>query len=382
MKELIELLNTLSPFISVPVLIGYGAVLFVLAKRITTLKDERIAAAKEAAQYKDQRIADLEREIVDFHKKEPDPNRLLAEVNLVKMSMQERVEAAKQRLQEALDRLDAKESEIAEVRSAQDALLEELSRARQRSEALARQLHTQRLDSERGELLRIQEAIMHEILSPVMAIVGHAEFVLKSGDSIPIEKRTTKLRSIISEGLLLRQLATSWRFRSRQDIQLSPTRTLLGKDIVYPTLDAFRDLAQSRGVKLQVTDFRIIPPVQLDSDAFRQAVFNLVDNAIKYSHAHATVDIQGRVSDRGIEIDITNEGLTIPSQEVDHIFEVGFRSADAQRHQPVGTGWGLPVAKRLLEAQGCELSLIQATPKTIFTVTIPKRLLESEVRDI
>jgi K+-sensing histidine kinase KdpD len=376
MNDLVDLLKTLNPLISVPVLIGYGAVLFLIIKRLTTLKDERIAAAKEASQYKDERIADLKAEIEVLRKKEPDPNRLLAEVNLVKMSTQEKVEAAKQRLQEALEKLEAKESEVTEVRAAQDALLEELNRARERSEALARQLHTQRLDSERSELLRIQEAIMHEILSPVMAIVGHAEFVLKLGDRIPEEKRVAKLKSIISEGMLLEQLATSWRFRSRQDIHLSPTRTLLGKDIVFPALDAFRDLAQARRVRIEVTDFPTIPPVRLDADAFRQAIFNLVDNAIRYSHIDTAVKIHGRLTDGEIQIDIESQGISIPPQEVEHIFQVGYRSQDAQRHQPTGIGLGLPVAMKLIKAQGCVLSLLQTDPTTIFRISIPEQLLE------
>jgi len=377
MKELQDLLTTLSPFISVPVLIGYGAVLFFMIKRMATLKDERIAAAMEASKYKDDRIADLKAEINVLREKEPDPNRLLAEVNLVRMSTQEKVEAAKQRLQEALEKLEAKESEINEVRTAQDALLEELNRARERSEALARQLHTQRLDSERNELLMIQESIMHEILSPVMAIMGHAEFVLKVGGRVPEEKRNAKLRSIISEGMLLRQLAISWRYRSRQDIQLLPTRTLLGRDIVYPTLDTFRDIAQARGVKLKAAaDFGMIPPVRLDTDAFRQAIFNLVDNAIKYSHERTTVEILCRLVDGAIQIDVENQGLGIAPQEIEHIFQVGYRSQDASRHQPLGTGIGLPVALRLLKAQGCVLTLIQTTPTTVFRITIPEGMVE------
>lgn len=376
MKDLVDLLTKLSPFISVPVLIGYGAVLFIIIKRLTTLKDERIAAAREASQYKDERIAGLKAEIDVLRKKEPDPHRLLAEVNLVKMSTQEKVEAAKQRLREALQKLESKESEVTEVRAAQDALLEELNRARERSEALASQLHTQRLDSERGELLRIQEAIMHEILSPVMAIVGHAEFVLKLGARIPEEKRAAKLKSIISEGMLLRQMATSWRFRSRQDIQLSPTRTLLGRDIVFPAVDAFRDLAQARKVTLQVKDFLAIPAVRLDADAFRQAVFNLVDNAIKYAHVDTAVKISGRLYNGEIQVDIENQGLSIPPQEVEQIFSVGYRSQDALRQQPTGTGLGLPVAMKLIEVQGCVLSLLQTDPTTVFRIAIPEKLFE------
>jgi len=374
-KALVDLLSKLGPYVSVPLLLAYGGILFIVIKVIGTLKDERIAAAKELVEAKNQRIAQMERENEALRQREVDPNKLLAEVNLIRMSTEEKVEAAKRRLNEALEKLQARESEVAEVRSAHNALLAELNRARERAEALTSELHSSRLNSERGELLRIQEAIMHEILSPVHAIVGHAELLLRHNDQLSPEKRENKLREIISEGLLLSQVSTSWRFRSRQDISLSPVRARIHHDILIPAADMLRIRANQQEIRLIVEDSRDLPYAQLDVDAFRQALLNVLDNAIKYSFRGRDVHIAANATSEGVAIDIQNWGLSISADSTERIFEVGFRGQDGTRHYPEGVGLGLYVAKKLLNAQGCDLVLAQREPSVVFRISIPKRLL-------
>lgn len=375
-KNLIDLLGNIAPYVSVPLLLGYGAILFVIMKRMWVLKDERIKSAQEVAKVKDERIAQLELENQSLREREVDPNKLLAEVNLVKMSTQEKVEIAKRRLDEALRKLESKESEIAEVRAAQDALLSELNRARERSESLSRELHSQRLDSQRSELLRIQEAIMHEILSPAMAIIGHAELLLKHKERISETEYKRKLQDIISECMLLKQLSTSWRYRSRQDISLYPRETHLKSDVITPTVSMFRELASRHKTALNINRFDDVPPLSLDVDAFQQALFNLIDNAIKHSYPDYPVNLNIHTSNENIEIDISNKGLNIPAEDSEKIFELGFRGADSIRYSPAGTGFGLWVARRLLSGQGCDLQLLRREPETVFRIKIPKRLIE------
>jgi signal transduction histidine kinase len=373
-KAILDLLSKMAPYISVPLLVAYGVILFVIIKLIGKAKDERIAAARELSDSKEQRILQLQKENEALRQRDVDPNKLLAEVSLIRLSTEERVENAKRRLDEALERLQAKESEVADVRTAHNALVDELNRARERAEALSGELHSYRLNSERSELLRIQEAIMHEILSPVMGIVGHAELLLRHRNDLSPEQHEQKLKDIISEGMLLRQLAASWRFRSRQDISLAPSKTLIRRDILLPTVETLTLRARQHDVDIRINASPELPAVLLDADAFRQAMLNILDNAIKYSHRGNHVDFLALTTEEGVTIDVENKGLTIASDAAERIFLAGYRDANGVRHDPTGTGFGLFVARKLFMAQGCDLILLQTEPITVFRVKIPKRL--------
>ncbi len=376
-KTLVDLLGKLGPYISVPLLLAYGAILFIVIKLIGTLKDERITAAKDIAESRNQRIVQLEQENEALRQREVDPNKLLAEVGLIRMSTEEKVEAAKRRLNDTLEKLQTKESEVAEVRAAHDALLAELNRARERAEALSSELHSSRLNIERTQLLRIQEAIMHEILSPAMAIVGHAELLIRHGDQFPKDKYAMKLNDIVSEAMLLKELSTAWRFRSRQEVSLAPAKTQIHQDVLVPTAQLLEGVADRNGTPVTIDNPRPLPPALLDTDAFRQALLNILDNAIKYSCRGNPIHVTASMTDGGISIDVQNKGLTIPPNMDAHIFEVGFRPPIAVGTHPAGTGLSLYVAKRLLNAQGCDLVLAQREPITVFRINIPRRLIVS-----
>jgi PAS domain S-box-containing protein len=107
-------------------------------------------------------------------------------------------------------------------------------------------------------------------------------------------------------------------------------------------------------------------------EMLRQVVVNLVDNAIKYSLPGTTINIRGR---EGPAFEITSRGLPIPEEEREKIFQRGFRTRKAQAFVPHGTGLGLWLVRKIVEAHGasigCEEVLEEGEKRILFRILFP-----------
>ena len=110
---------------------------------------------------------------------------------------------------------------------------------------------------------------------------------------------------------------------------------------------------------------RPLPPVRGDRDLVFLTLYNLVNNAVKYSAPGATLELRG-IEDRGhVVVDVSDTGRGIPAGEVDQVWGELARSSEV-RHIP-GNGLGLPMVAAVMRRLGgsCELSSIQGRGTTV-----------------
>ncbi len=94
-----------------------------------------------------------------------------------------------------------------------------------------------------------------------------------------------------------------------------------------------------------------MPPVLVDPDRLQQIVFNLVANAVKFTPA-GTVDVDARVADGRLEVDVRDTGIGIPASFLPFVFD-RFRQADGSTsRQYGGLGLGLSIVRSLVELHG------------------------------
>ena len=126
--------------------------------------------------------------------------------------------------------------------------------------------------------------------------------------------------------------------------------------IVDQALDRARAGADASGVPLASGD---IPPTLLlrcDRRQVVSAVTNLVDNAVKYSEAGARVQVTAAaVPGDLIEIAVSDEGIGIPSRDLERIFERFYRVDRARSRATGGTGLGLSIVRHVAQAHGGEV---------------------------
>ncbi|MFQ5640396.1 MAG: GAF domain-containing protein, partial [bacterium] len=168
------------------------------------------------------------------------------------------------------------------------------------------------------------------------------------------------------------------------------------QDVIKDCVDAYKLRAMERGINIIIRDkVKKLPKFRFDRVKMEQAVTNIIDNAVKYSHYNQSIDIIGFDDGTKINIEISDRGMGIPLNEFNAIFKGFTRSEvkDKIRYIP-GTGLGLKICKEIIEHHGGEINVssvpITQNPqkikefqdyKTTFKVTLPKYRRERKVND-
>lgn len=142
----------------------------------------------------------------------------------------------------------------------------------------------------------------------------------------------------------------------------------------------FQGLARERRIRSVYVDTDSVRPLNerlcVDETLFHQAIGNLLDNAVKYSSPGSDIVVSGEIMDQEAGIRVTNYGIRLRAEDVQTIFDEGYRTREAARVNPTGTGIGLPVARQIIEMHS---GTLEAQPseqtgrgwQTVFVITLP-----------
>jgi PAS domain S-box-containing protein len=211
----------------------------------------------------------------------------------------------------------------------------------------------ERLEKARRDFLA---TVSHELRTPLAAVFGATKTLLHH--ELDESTRSTLLRVIDSESERLASILDDILVASRLDdgkLQLETTSfdpAALVAEVV--------ELEQRRapdGIALRLEDADGVPPVVADPSKLRQVLVNLVDNAIKYSPAGGTVRVSLAPADGVVRIAVADEGLGIPRDEHERIFEKFYRLDPDLSRGVGGTGLGLYICREFVERMGGRISV-------------------------
>lgn len=134
-------------------------------------------------------------------------------------------------------------------------------------------------------------------------------------------------------------------------------------------VDEFEHVAATSGHEIRVTIEPELPPVRADREALRQAVWNLLDNAIKYSPGRPAVWVEVAREDGSVAIRVRDQGLGIPAQEQKLLFRKFVRGSAAEATQVKGTGIGLAMVDYIVRAHNGRIR-VQSVPGEGSTFTL------------
>ena len=215
--------------------------------------------------------------------------------------------------------------------------------------------------------------VSHEPKTPMTTIAGFADGILDG--TIPPESEKKYLQTISSETKRLSRLVRSMLELSR--IQAGDREELLSQsfdisEVLRRTLVNFVDKIEQRGldVDFQVPEEAI--SVLGNADAITQVVYNLFDNAIKFSRKGTELGISLWKDDAKAYVSVRNHGSTIPESEIPLLFE-RFHKSDRSRSQDRdGVGLGLYIVKTILNNHGEDIAVTsrQGVTEFVFTLTL------------
>jgi len=174
-----------------------------------------------------------------------------------------------------------------------------------------------------------------------------------------------------------------------EHVSLAPTRILLHKDIVAPAVRFMRPLLRKKKLdpaRIVYKGTKEVPPLYVDPALMTQVVFNLLDNAIKYSEKDRPdafrIEIEALVTVDSFEICFRDNGIGVPEDRKDKIFEPGWRAQEARAHNPLGEGFGLWFASEIARRHGGSLVLRNTADPTEFVLVLPKSLAQRVPSDV
>lgn len=215
--------------------------------------------------------------------------------------------------------------------------------------------------------------VSHELKTPVALIKGYAgtlrredatwdEEVIRNGLTV-IEEEADRLTALIENLLAASKLQAE---RMRLDMS----------DVSIPKLAAQvieRFKTQTEKHKLSLSFPKDFPVAQGDEARLRQVLDNLISNAIKYSPEGGTITVGGEMDNQYVTVFVRDQGIGIPEDEQEHVFDRFYRADSSLRNKTQGTGLGLYLAKAVVEAHGGTIQ-VKSKPGSgsTFYFTIPR----------
>jgi signal transduction histidine kinase len=246
---------------------------------------------------------------------------------------------------------------------------------------LQRELDTRRREAEEASVrkTRFLAAVSHDIRTPANAISLLAELIRRTASNPAMAADIPELSqelhaSAVSLVNLLSDVLDVARFDSdRVELQESefPLSTLLSQE-----QRQLLPLAREKGIALQLT--APVEPLLVRTDRIKlgRVLGNLIGNAIKFTEQGEVRIDAHRNGDNSVRISVADTGVGIAPEHLSHIFDEFFQLRNPERDRAKGSGLGLTICKRLVDAMGGALE-VQSAPGTgsTFTVTLPATVI-------
>lgn len=215
----------------------------------------------------------------------------------------------------------------------------------------------------------------HDLKTPLARIQGMAEMALNDEDNLNSQQKEA-ISTIGKSSEELSHFVTSILSFSRLESQ-GVKLNLEAKDInkiIEQVAAKYKYMAADKNIEM-ILELEPLFPCNFDEHLLRQVIQNLIENAIKYSKEGSKVLVITEEIEGQIQIQVSDQGLGIPQDEVDKVFMKFYRSKDAKSSPIKGTGLGLYLTKYFVELHNGNIQLDSVINSgSTFTVNLPTDL--------
>lgn len=216
--------------------------------------------------------------------------------------------------------------------------------------------------------------ISHDFRSPLTSIRGYAQAMLDG--TIPYESQEKYLNIILSETERLTNLTSNLlelNSFNRESILLDLTNFDIHQTILQ-TVNTLEGTAAKKGIAF-VLDYNVQKElfVNADEGKIHQVLYNLIDNAVKFSNNDSEVHINTRKKGERIFVSVKDSGIGIPKESVNKIFDRFYKTDISRGKDKKGTGLGLSISKEIIETHNQTINVVSTEGVgTEFVFTLKK----------
>lgn len=216
--------------------------------------------------------------------------------------------------------------------------------------------------------------VSHELKTPMTSIAGFIDGILDG--TIPLEKEKYYLGLVSGEVRRLSRLVVSMLNMSKiesGDLEMKPNRYDITDQIIQILL-TFEQKINNKNIDIRGLDKMSQTFIEADPDMIYQAIYNLFDNAVKFTNEDGFIEINLIDKDSFVEINITNSGEGIKADELSKIFERFYKVDKSRSLDSKGAGLGLYIVKLMIEMHGGSIVAHSDSETTAtFTFNLPKK---------
>jgi len=208
-----------------------------------------------------------------------------------------------------------------------------------------------KLDAVKTEFLNITS---HELRSPLTSILGYAE-LLNDGllGSITDAQKEAIYGVLRNSQQLSRLVEDLLDFTSMEAgalrLDLRPCKI---SSILIDAVDSMKSIIEEAGCKIDLDMPQDLPVVKGDTERIIQVIYNLIDNALKFSPEGGNIKVGAREVTDYVEVYVKDEGIGISQEEKDKIFDKFYQIDMSDKRRVRGIGLGLAISKAIIEASG------------------------------
>lgn len=198
--------------------------------------------------------------------------------------------------------------------------------------------------------------VSHELKTPMTSIGGFIDGILDG--TIPPEQEKKYLSIVSSEVKRLSRMVVSMLNISKieaGEIQLSETKYDVGKQI-FETLLSFEKKIDEKNIEIIGFENMNGVIIEADRDMIQQVIYNLFDNAVKFTPENGKITVEAQNSSEGTRVTIRNSGAGVSEEEISRIFERFYKVDKSRSFDTKGVGLGLYIVKTIINMHEGEIT--------------------------
>lgn len=222
----------------------------------------------------------------------------------------------------------------------------------ERKKGIESMAHALKIEMELGELkTRFVTTVSHEFRTPLASIFSNTQLLQKYFTTWDNEKRNLSLQRIFDSVKLMTNLLDDVSLIGKEQsgkLTFKPEKITIKEFVTLMASDA-EQVSNEKG-RVTVTISTNLRSVFMDKTLLRHIIINLLTNALKYSPHNTKVLLSVVKANNDIEFTVSDKGIGIPPDEIQHIFDPFYRASNCGNH--VGTGLGMSIVDRCVNTHG------------------------------